>query len=119
MRKIVLAQALFYIFMFCVSVPVAFADLSYSKGADWGYNGNVGPEFWGDLRHDYVTCKAGKQQSPIDLQPDPDVFTGSAPRIFRYGPNVLSTPMAFNAAILPNTRPRQALKGRTISESGY
>lgn len=34
----------------------------------WGYEGDLGPEHWGDLRDDYKTCKTGKLQSPIDLK---------------------------------------------------
>ena len=33
----------------------------------WSYEGETGPEFWGDLSHDFETCKTGLEQSPIDL----------------------------------------------------
>jgi len=33
----------------------------------WGYQGNEGPEHWGDLIAKYATCKTGKAQSPIDI----------------------------------------------------
>jgi len=33
----------------------------------WGYEGNSGPYFWGDLKNEFATCKAGKSQSPIDI----------------------------------------------------
>lgn len=36
-------------------------------GAHWGYTGHEGPEFWGDLSHDYAVCKTGLNQSPIDI----------------------------------------------------
>ncbi len=35
--------------------------------AHWGYEGHDGPAHWGDLSHDYQTCKAGRQQSPVNL----------------------------------------------------
>lgn len=35
--------------------------------AQWGYGGHEGPEHWGDLSHDYATCKTGKNQSPINI----------------------------------------------------
>jgi len=36
-------------------------------GAHWGYSGEKGPENWGKLDADYVTCATGMKQSPIDL----------------------------------------------------
>ncbi len=36
-------------------------------GAHWGYNGESGPDNWGKLDADYVTCATGTKQSPIDL----------------------------------------------------
>ena len=35
--------------------------------ASWKYEGKKGPEFWGDLSPDFATCKAGSNQSPIDI----------------------------------------------------
>jgi carbonic anhydrase len=34
----------------------------------WSYEGASGPEHWGDLDPDYAACKAGKEQSPIDIR---------------------------------------------------
>jgi carbonic anhydrase len=33
----------------------------------WTYEGNEGPEHWGDLSPDYALCKSGETQSPIDI----------------------------------------------------
>ncbi|KOR29838.1 hypothetical protein TI03_01255 [Achromatium sp. WMS1] len=33
----------------------------------WGYSGEEGPEHWGDLSTDFVVCKTGKNQTPIDI----------------------------------------------------
>ncbi|WP_164118840.1 carbonic anhydrase family protein [Sphingorhabdus sp. Alg239-R122] len=33
----------------------------------WDYDGEEGPENWGDLSAEFATCKTGTQQSPIDL----------------------------------------------------
>lgn len=35
--------------------------------AEWGYEGEIGPERWGDLSPDYALAKSGIEQSPIDL----------------------------------------------------
>lgn len=34
----------------------------------WGYSGDTGPKYWGDLKDEYFMCKEGKNQSPIDLK---------------------------------------------------
>ena len=34
----------------------------------WSYEGVNGPEHWGDLDPEYAACKAGKEQSPIDIR---------------------------------------------------
>ena len=33
----------------------------------WGYKGAFGPQFWSSLHTSFELCKAGKEQSPIDL----------------------------------------------------
>jgi carbonic anhydrase len=45
-------------------VGTAFAG---GHGTHWGYTGHEGPEFWGDLSHEYATCKSGRNQSPINI----------------------------------------------------
>lgn len=53
---------------------VALSCNAYSEenkvhhGAHWGYEGETGPEHWADLSRDFVTCKTGIKQSPIDLR---------------------------------------------------
>ncbi len=39
-------------------------------GAHWTYEGEQGPEHWGDLSPEYSFCKEGKNQSPVDLVAD-------------------------------------------------
>ncbi|HEY6291205.1 MAG TPA: carbonic anhydrase family protein [Terriglobia bacterium] len=34
----------------------------------WSYEGATGPQQWGDLDPEYAACKAGKEQSPIDIR---------------------------------------------------
>lgn len=34
----------------------------------WSYAGATGPEHWGDLDPDYMVCKTGRAQSPIDIK---------------------------------------------------
>nr|WP_185759824.1 carbonic anhydrase family protein [Vibrio pectenicida] len=37
---------------------------SYVQAAEWGYQGDIGPEHWGEFAQE---CAAGKNQSPIDI----------------------------------------------------
>jgi len=39
----------------------------HGAAAHWGYDGDSGPEHWGDLATENAACAAGVQQSPIDL----------------------------------------------------
>lgn len=34
---------------------------------DWSYSGSTGPKDWGRIKPEYAMCKAGRNQSPIDL----------------------------------------------------
>ena len=51
-------------------------------GAHWSYEGDDGPEHWGDLSPDYYFCKDGKNQSPVDLVAD--LHTELPELIFNY-----------------------------------
>lgn len=50
--------------------PPAAVPAERPAEAAWSYEGETGPENWGDLAADYATCAAGEQQSPIDLKVD-------------------------------------------------
>lgn len=43
------------------------ADEKKQKSVSWKYVGSKGPEHWGDLSEDFLSCKVGKNQSPIDI----------------------------------------------------
>lgn len=50
------------------SAPQPAAAPSHPAGSPhWGYDGEHGPDHWGDLSEDYKQCKVGHMQSPIDL----------------------------------------------------
>lgn len=34
----------------------------------WSYEGEASPEHWGELGNEFLTCKTGMYQSPIDIQ---------------------------------------------------
>ncbi len=47
-------------------------DVKKNK-VEWGYSGEIGPAYWGDLSSEFATCKTGKEQSPIDVRPTVDI----------------------------------------------
>ncbi len=54
-------------------------------GSHWGYTGHEGPEHWGDLSPKFGMCKAGKNQSPINISKDVVVKTDGLEKIkFNY-----------------------------------
>lgn len=40
---------------------------STGKASDWDYNGSSGPAQWASLTDEFKPCKAGKRQSPVDI----------------------------------------------------
>ena len=38
-----------------------------AAGHEWSYEGEHGPQHWGEVKSDYAVCKTGKNQSPIDI----------------------------------------------------
>jgi len=44
---------------------VSSAQKGHGSLPHWGYEGDLGPEKWGDV---FPTCGTGKQQSPIDIR---------------------------------------------------
>jgi carbonic anhydrase len=54
--------------MLALTFNVYAEESKAHHGAHWGYDGKSGPEYWADLSEDFVTCKAGNKQSPIDLR---------------------------------------------------
>lgn len=39
-----------------------------ASGSTWGYEGAQGPEHWGALSPEFITCAKGHNQSPIDIR---------------------------------------------------
>jgi carbonic anhydrase len=53
----------------CACCLAAGRALAGSDGArsHWTYEGDTGPEHWGELSADFKTCQLGSQQTPINL----------------------------------------------------
>jgi carbonic anhydrase len=50
-----------------VLCPLCASTGFAAEGAHWTYEGNTGPEKWGDLDAASKACSVGSQQSPIDI----------------------------------------------------
>jgi len=46
----------------------ALQKVSPSVMNGWGYEGEMGPERWADIKPEFLMCKTGKKQSPINLK---------------------------------------------------
>lgn len=46
----------------------AGAGAALASGVHWTYEGEEGPEHWGDLQADFKSCKIGLEQTPLDLK---------------------------------------------------
>jgi carbonic anhydrase len=59
----------------------------------WGYEGELGPEHWGNLSPDFLLCEHGVNQSPIDIQRTIDaelptidfIYSGQAESVINNG----------------------------------
>src|SRR5271156_398105 len=66
-------------FLVVITTPL---QTSAQHQHEWSYEGDEGPQHWGDLKGQYSICKTGKEQSPIDIR---DVTTAQLPAIrFEY-----------------------------------
>lgn len=45
-----------------------YSPVKKAKAGNWGYEGNAGPDNWGELSSDYLLCKDGQAQSPINIE---------------------------------------------------
>ncbi|MEO5360331.1 MAG: carbonic anhydrase family protein [Nitrospirota bacterium] len=61
----------------CIAVLLVFAGSGFAGDtgaakdghkAHWSYEGDTGPEKWGDLSPESAVCKTGMQQSPVDIK---------------------------------------------------
>ena len=54
------------VFAITVSFGVALSS-SADSSAHWGYQGQHGPEYWGLMKPEFVLCRTGRTQSPINV----------------------------------------------------
>lgn len=61
------ARNLLAVLLVWVGVLLFAGGVAAEGGAEWGYEGEHGPEHWGELSPEYATCSQGREQSPIDI----------------------------------------------------
>jgi len=55
--------------LLCLASPLKATE---KNSPHWAYEGETGPEHWGELSPDFLMCSEGRNQSPIDLVNDVD-----------------------------------------------
>lgn len=65
MRQLLAAAAVAAVVLSGAAAPASAA----SDATRWTYYGPTGPAFWGKLDPDWRMCDAGRQQTPINLEP--------------------------------------------------
>ena len=61
------------LFIALLLLPFQLITAGEDKATHWSYEGDDGPEHWGELSPDYSFCREGSNQSPVDLVADFDV----------------------------------------------
>ncbi|KAI8903618.1 alpha carbonic anhydrase, partial [Gorgonomyces haynaldii] len=97
-----------------VIAPEATAILQ-KRGLEFGYEGKLGAQFWGDLDPSYVTCKAGKHQSPVNFD-DLQVFTAKKPHTLDWKAQVRNGNFTHNGHTIQVNVPADS--GFTLSTGG-
>jgi len=72
-----------------IVVPPGFATPAARGSDSWAYTGQTGPAYWGLMGYDYLACKEGKAQSPVDIRDDSVRKSGLPPIVFHYQPSKL------------------------------
>jgi carbonic anhydrase len=55
------------IFSFVLILTLTVGVGLTAASGPWGYEGEHGPDHWGELREEYVACAEGVEQSPVDV----------------------------------------------------
>jgi carbonic anhydrase len=61
-----------------------FSKTEHAHEAEWGYDGRIGPEFWGMLNPEYRLASEGMRQSPVDIPLSRSVVRDLPPLEFDY-----------------------------------
>lgn len=61
------------LFTACSTKDAHHEEAHAHHGVHWGYDGEVSPKHWGDLKPEYLLCKSGTKQSPINIDTEKTV----------------------------------------------
>ena len=65
-QNIVLTSA--FLFLPFAATTASFAESGeHGHSIHWCYEGEYGPEHWGDMKNEYSKCKGGERQSPVGI----------------------------------------------------
>lgn len=78
------------ILIFSLVSTVVMAQDDHGDDPHWGYEGEEGPEYWGDLSEDWELCGTGHAQSPIDIETTEATDVGLVNINFEYGETALN-----------------------------
>lgn len=68
MSRKMIVLSVFVSVLVLMLIGSAFAqEDDHGEEIHWGYEGDEGPENWGNLSEDWVACGAGMAQSPVDI----------------------------------------------------
>lgn len=59
--------SLFSLLLILPIMTTASEEAAHPEKAKWSYTGDTGPAHWGDLAPEFISCKSGKNQSPINI----------------------------------------------------
>ena len=59
--------SLFSLLLILPITATASEEAAHPEKAKWSYTGDTGPAHWGDLAPEFISCKSGKNQSPINI----------------------------------------------------
>jgi carbonic anhydrase len=60
---------------------------AHSGEAHWAYEGDTGPQAWGNLKPEFNVCAIGKRQSPINIEDGSTLQGPAEPIQFNYQPS--------------------------------
>lgn len=82
----------FSLILILVGLMLIVSPLAHPLFADgpvhWTYEGEEGPEHWGDLSKDFALCKTGLAQSPVDIPTNAPTNPGDI--TFNYKPSAVN-----------------------------
>jgi len=54
-------------FLLLEAIAFKCFNLGKAEASTWGYQGEMGTDFWGDIAPEFQTCSSGQAQSPINI----------------------------------------------------